>query len=149
MNASFPAENPYDVLAYCSQHQRYYDPETEECLECWQRASAATAKLGEFFMHQDEAKKIFAEKGEMLILASGQYSNYQHFGVFRALTTLDQSVLEPIAQEIKDAGEYYAFEFETFVETLVQRRYVERIKYKELYLGSYTTFNPCIDVDNA
>ncbi len=88
-------------------------------------------------------------KGELVILSSGEYESYWVDNLVKVLTDFDASMLltewsrensKPNSTRIAESAKGKAFEQDTgkmnFVDWLIANRYVESVEYRELNTGS-------------
>ncbi len=81
-------------------------------------------------MTKDEASRIRAKVGETILLTSGEYSDYEVFGVF---TVLKEFGKEEVGELFKEG--YVSFY--SLVERLMSSEYVKALPCTEVYLGAY------------
>lgn len=97
-------------------------------------------------MTQKEAQNIHCTVGELVILSNGVYSDYDHYGVYMVKVDLTGEVLTSLFEECAKTLEgSLPYSFDThgrFADFLVEKGYLQRLTYKELYLGAYGDFEP-------
>ena len=86
-------------------------------------------------MTKDEAKEVKGLVEEIVVLSNGEYSDYSIEGVFKVKKELNQEVLSTIWEELNKGTVYISYS--DLVMLLLSEGYVERIEYKEIYLGAY------------
>lgn len=86
------------------------------------------------------------KKGEMIILSSGDYSDYSIRGAFRCLQDISAEHLSKIARKLnaleKGIEETRGYSYEDlqdkFIATLIRLQLIEDIETRELHIGTYS-----------
>lgn len=74
-------------------------------------------------------------EGEIILITSGEYSDFGMIALTRAVQTFDPEAL--FAKAFPDGG----FGDTVFGDWLIANGYLEKFKYRELYLDGYRHFN--------
>jgi hypothetical protein len=76
--------------------------------------------------------------GKILMLSSGEYSDYSVMGVFRTLKPITQDVYSAMRDACFSASPGYdRYEVGKAAPWLIVNGYVEEVEHEELYLGDY------------
>ena len=73
--------------------------------------------------------------GQVIVITTGEYSDYSVWGSFRVLKDTDLKILEKTWRD-NNTCKNERKECEKFYEWLLQEKIIEKIADKELYLGS-------------
>ena len=81
-------------------------------------------------------------KGELLTLATGEYSDYSVRGVFRALSDFDpqEQIAKFISENPQDDGDNY-YDLSEFIGWVARSGLLEPVDSREWHIGSYGRFD--------
>lgn len=80
-------------------------------------------------------------KGELITIATGEYSDYTVTGVFRILDDFEpQEVIDEYLREHPDQREPYSADISGFLAWLGRKCLIDPVDSREWHIGSYSTF---------
>jgi len=90
-------------------------------------------------MPLEEAQQFSATPGEIIILSSGEWDDYEHCGIYRVLKPLTAEVILQYSGRIPA---FHYWDLSTLVDVLQDANLIEAIPYKEIHVGSHRSTTP-------
>lgn len=82
------------------------------------------------------------KKGTLILLSSGEYSDYSTIGLYKTLRDIPWSSVKDKYIELNPAvTDRFGFDEQPFIDFLKSEKYIESVNYVEWYLSSYSNIS--------